>query len=388
MQMTQNRQVLRDAFGHPGLAMKRLLLVITVLTCQYASAQEQPRYFLPVAGEGQMLRGSVATGDGAIGLDSRKAEGGFKVAGVAPGSPAESAGLQVGDVITSADGQSVSNLGQIEFNTFLLRKQPGQTIKLAYLRKNQQMQALVLVDIRGKVYPADTKRPPAVSQFIFDGHALITAAVSQMSSQQQSVMLWLILTNVDASMIPVDDSKFFVLDGEGQQLRQLSLNEVKYSIQAWLAQTWHGGNYPPPSPPPPRHSYVITGTENGNYTFTKMGVIGTVSGSSSGTYTVQEQPDYNQAGYMLGYSIASALRQHADRKHNEQVTQQAQQTLSQWDAVYFRSQSPVIPAENRSGGILYWTGSARQATGPFRVVLFLIDPTSSKQEITQFQFLQ
>ncbi len=166
----------------------------------------------------------------------------------------------------------------------------------------------------------------------------------------------------------------------------MSVDEVKYSIQAWLSQNWRGGNYPPPMPLPRQHQYVITGTENGNYTFTEMSGIGTVSGTSSSTYTVQEQPDYTQAGYMLGYSLGLAIRQHADRKYNEQITEQAQQTLSQWDATYFNSQSPVIPGENRTGGILYWTGSDRQAAAPFKVVLFLTNPVNGKQEIAHFEF--
>jgi hypothetical protein len=89
---------------------------------------------------------------------------------------------------------------------------------------------------------------------------------------------------------------------------------------------------------------------------------------------------------MLGYSLGTALRQRADRQHNEQVLQQAQQAISQWDASYFKSRTPIIPGENRGGGILYWTGSSRSAEGPFKLVLFLNDPSSGKEEMVKFEF--
>jgi hypothetical protein len=174
----------------------------------------------------------------------------------------------------------------------------------------------------------------------------------------------------------------------GPPLRQRSRPaEAKYPIQLWVAQNWRSGNYPPPTPPPPQHNYVITGTQNGNYTFTEMGNVGTLSGTSQSTYHVQEQTNTtNQSAYMLGYSLGTALRQRADRKHNEQILQQAQQAISQWDASYFKSQTPIIPEENRGGGILYWTGSSRSAEGPFKLVLFLNDPSSGKQEMVKFEF--
>jgi hypothetical protein len=332
-----------------------------------------------------MMSGSLAGGEGAVGLTMRKSETGFRIADVTPGSPAEKAGLKNNDLLVSIDGEPLADLRMIRVQELLTRKLGG-TISVIYIRNEQKAEAGITVEPRSKVYGEEANRPPTVSQFVFDDHAVLSVVLSQSPSQPQSLIVWLRLINFDGPMLSVDDSKFFLLDGQGQQLRHMSVDEVKYSIQLWLSQNWRGGNYPPPTPPPPQHRYLITGTETGNYTFTEMGGMGSIYGNSSGTYTVQEQPDYNQAGYMLGYAIGLAIRQHADKKHNDQILKQAQQTLSQWDANYFRSQSPVIPGENRTGGILYWTGSTRPAVSPFKVVLFLSNPSTGKQEVVNFVF--
>jgi putative serine protease PepD len=58
--------------------------------------------------------------------------GGLFVAGVVAGSPAEQAGLQAGDIITSIDGkQATSN---IQLQEVTLTKNPGDTVELEYLR--------------------------------------------------------------------------------------------------------------------------------------------------------------------------------------------------------------------------------------------------------------
>jgi hypothetical protein len=75
-----------------------------------------------------------------------------------------------------------------------------------------------------------------------------------------------------------------------------------------------------------------------------------------------------------------------NRRHNEKIEQGAQRTLSQVDSLYFKSQFPVIPGETRGGAIIYSTGSASAATGPCRVVLFLLNPTTGKQETVNFEF--
>ena len=67
--------------------------------------------------------------------------GGLFVAGVVPGSPAEQAGLQQGDIITSVGGrQATSN---IQLQEVTLTKNPGETVELGYLRDGKSQTATV-----------------------------------------------------------------------------------------------------------------------------------------------------------------------------------------------------------------------------------------------------
>jgi hypothetical protein len=85
------------------------------------------------------------------------------------------------------------------------------------------------------------------------------------------VFLNVYVASKDAAPFVADDTKFFILDGTGQQLRHVSLDEIKYGIQLQVAQNWKGGNYPPPPPPSPQRQYTISGVQNGNYTITDLG---------------------------------------------------------------------------------------------------------------------
>jgi putative serine protease PepD len=67
--------------------------------------------------------------------------GGLFVAGVVAGSPAEQAGLQTGDIITSIDGkQATSN---IQLQEVTLTKNPGDTVDLEYLRNGRTQKTTV-----------------------------------------------------------------------------------------------------------------------------------------------------------------------------------------------------------------------------------------------------
>jgi S1-C subfamily serine protease len=57
--------------------------------------------------------------------------GGLVVAGVVPGGPAESAGLEAGDVITSINGRAVTTPKPL--TSFLLTKKPGDTVTIGYM---------------------------------------------------------------------------------------------------------------------------------------------------------------------------------------------------------------------------------------------------------------
>lgn len=56
---------------------------------------------------------------------------GAEVAAVAPGSPAESAGLVMGDVITSAGGQTVS--GPTALSSVIGAHRPGDSIQVVWV---------------------------------------------------------------------------------------------------------------------------------------------------------------------------------------------------------------------------------------------------------------
>jgi S1-C subfamily serine protease len=79
------------------------------------------------------LRSSTLVHIGAtafMGIDVQTTSAGLVVADVIPGSPAESAGLQAGDVIASIDGTSVSSLSSLR--AVLFQHHPGDGISVAY----------------------------------------------------------------------------------------------------------------------------------------------------------------------------------------------------------------------------------------------------------------
>jgi len=110
--------------------------------------------------------------------------------------------------------------------------------------------------------------------------------------------------------------------------------------------------------------------------------MASVSGTSSSTYTVTQQPDYSQ----LGYSLGIAIRQYRDNKSNQKLLEQGKQAIASWEGPYFKSQSPIVAGENRGGGIMYWTGSTRRPQPPYRIVLFLTDARTQKEEHVTFAF--
>ena len=110
--------------------------------------------------------------------------------------------------------------------------------------------------------------------------------------------------------------------------------------------------------------------------------MGSISGTSSSTYTVTQQPDYSQ----LGYSLGLAIRRYRDSKSNQKLLEQAKELTANWESPYFKSQSPIVAGENRNGQIMYWTGSTRKPQPPYRVVLFMTDPRTQVEEHVTFAF--
>jgi membrane-associated protease RseP (regulator of RpoE activity) len=350
-------------------------------------------YVTPVEMKGQYLRGSIAVAqhgnDGMIGINGKATEAGFKVEAVTPGYPAATAGILPGDIIVSLDGAPVKGLETSEALKIIVQKKEGEVANIAVNRNGETKRVAVTVGIRKHLLANDAQwqkestLPPAVGQMLFDGSAAVVVSLGQTERYPNDVILIPAIFSKDAPPFVADDLKFFVLDGTGQQLRHVSLEEIKYGIQLNVARNWKGGNYPPPPPPSPQRQYTINGTDNSNYTFTNLGGgMGTISGTSNSSYTVTQQPDYSQLGYTLGL----AIRQYKDKKADEKLLEQGKEWIASWESHYFKSQSPIVTGENRYGQIMYWTGSTRRPQPPYRVVLFFTDPKTQKDEHVTFAF--
>ena len=72
---------------------------------------------------------------------------GMRLAGVTPGSPADSAGMKEGDVIVEFDGKAVTDL--YTYSDALYARSPGDTVRIAALRDGQRVEFLVTLRSRG-----------------------------------------------------------------------------------------------------------------------------------------------------------------------------------------------------------------------------------------------
>ena len=75
---------------------------------------------------------------------------GVLVQEVQPGGPAEKGGLKPGDIITSIDGRSIKDGGDL-VNEIASRR-PGSTVRLGYLRDGKQADTTVTIGDRDKVF--------------------------------------------------------------------------------------------------------------------------------------------------------------------------------------------------------------------------------------------
>jgi len=75
---------------------------------------------------------------------------GVTIANVIPGTPAEGAGLKVGDTITSVDGKPVKNGDDLVAD--IASRKPGTKITLGYVRNGKKEEATVTVADRAKLF--------------------------------------------------------------------------------------------------------------------------------------------------------------------------------------------------------------------------------------------
>jgi S1-C subfamily serine protease len=83
---------------------------------------------------GQLEQGERLDDRAWLGFYTHGSEGSLIVAGVVPGGPAESAGIERGDVVLSVDGEAVASLREL-YNRIWL-KHPGEAVGLQILRES------------------------------------------------------------------------------------------------------------------------------------------------------------------------------------------------------------------------------------------------------------
>lgn len=110
---------------------------------RFPGAGQRPFPQRPGAGPG-------ATSGVFLGVATQNAAGnaGAQIATVAPGSPAEQAGLKAGDVVTAVDGQSVTTAAQLAQQ--VRAHQPGDQVMITYTRNGASAQATVKLGTRGQ----------------------------------------------------------------------------------------------------------------------------------------------------------------------------------------------------------------------------------------------
>jgi serine protease Do len=77
---------------------------------------------------------------------------GVTISDVTPGSPAEQAGLKVGDTIVSVDGKPVKNGSELVAD--IAARKPGSKVTIGYIRNSKKQDASVTVADRAKLFAA------------------------------------------------------------------------------------------------------------------------------------------------------------------------------------------------------------------------------------------
>ncbi len=374
--------------------MKKAILVLALLSCRTGVAQQQqqqqqqlPRYFTPVPTPDQSVIGSAAEGRGTIGLKVNRTPRGFVVTEVATGGPAERAGIRVDDIVTRLNGKTLAHLSQYDFER-AVSQDPGGTISLSLMRKGQPHVAKVSVE--AKATDPDSKggvSPPGISQYVMDGHTAVTAFLEQWGPE--IVALSLYFTNKSAPTFEVNQSKFFLLDGEGQPTRRLSHEEVRYSIDLWVSKHWREGSHPPPALPVPQQRYTIVTDASGKYGLKDLGSNPPgAPGNAQDPSSPPSEPGFaGPVGQMVDddFGPSTPIETPAS-SYDQKIQERAKKALSFWNLHYFKSDSPIPTRDIRKGRIMYWAGSPKGTSGTLKVVVFVPDPVKKTENAVVFQF--
>ncbi|HVB86365.1 MAG TPA: Do family serine endopeptidase [Candidatus Dormibacteraeota bacterium] len=120
---------------------------------------------------GKVIRGSIGVtftdenSENPILMKELGAPYGIVVQAVAPGSPAEKAGIKPGDVITTVDGKPIHN--GTDLVSPISQTPIGHTVNLQYVRNKQTLEVAVAVADRDKLFPEtaqDSDRQPQEPQ--------------------------------------------------------------------------------------------------------------------------------------------------------------------------------------------------------------------------------
>jgi serine protease Do len=79
-------------------------------------------------------------------------QGGVTISSVVAGTPADQAGLQVGDTIISVDGKSVKNGDELVSD--IASRKPGAKVMIGYIRNGKKQEVGVTVSDRAKLFSA------------------------------------------------------------------------------------------------------------------------------------------------------------------------------------------------------------------------------------------
>jgi serine protease Do len=110
-----------------------------------------------IAPDHRVARGSIgimfnAAENPAISRVYGAGAGGVTISAVTAGSPAEQAGLKVGDTIVSVDGKAVKNGDELVAD--IASRKPGSKVNLGFVRNGKKQEATVTVTDRAKLFAA------------------------------------------------------------------------------------------------------------------------------------------------------------------------------------------------------------------------------------------
>jgi hypothetical protein len=125
-----------------------LLEAVADITARLQTAPERPQYVAAAAPKGAQAAGGGAGYGAWFGSipDFGEVPKGVKFAGVTPGSPAEQAGLQGGDIMIEFDGKPIGNL--YDFTYALRSRKPDDKVKVKILRGSETLEKEVTLGRR------------------------------------------------------------------------------------------------------------------------------------------------------------------------------------------------------------------------------------------------